>query len=89
MPSVPQRPGLQSRTISAPVGGLYKLDTSKLTAMNHDHRVDRAVIEEDEFLASSGRNGVSSSRGANEVCLRFNSFRVLGAGIQIKYSMNR
>lgn len=75
VPSVPQRPGLQSRTISAPVGGLYKLDTSRLTVMDNGHKVDRAVLEEDEFLSSPARNGVSSPRGGDEVRPSLNSFR--------------
>ena len=68
VPSIPpQRPGLQSRTISAPVGGLYKLNTSNISGMDNGHKVDRAVIEEDEFLSSPGRNRVSSPRAGDEV----------------------
>ncbi|KAK1149535.1 hypothetical protein N8T08_005084 [Aspergillus melleus] len=67
VPSLPpQRPGLQSRTISAPVGGLYKLNTSNISGMDNGHKVDRAVIEEDEFLSSPGRNRLSSPRAGDE-----------------------
>ncbi|KAI9931741.1 hypothetical protein MW887_010320 [Aspergillus wentii] len=52
----PQRPGLQNRTFSAPVGGLYKLDSSR-TAMEGGNKIGRTVIEEDE--SPNGRTPVS------------------------------
>ncbi|OJI87098.1 hypothetical protein ASPTUDRAFT_116096 [Aspergillus tubingensis CBS 134.48] len=56
----PQRPGLPSRTISAPVGGLYRLDSAR-TAMESGNKVDRTLLEEDENPPSAGGDRVSSS----------------------------
>ncbi|KAL4869131.1 hypothetical protein BDV12DRAFT_185364 [Aspergillus spectabilis] len=56
---LPQRPGLQNRTISAPPGGLYKLDSSR-AAMEGGSSIGRTLIEEDESPTHSGGNGVSS-----------------------------
>ncbi|KAL4989535.1 ras guanine nucleotide exchange factor domain-containing protein [Aspergillus falconensis] len=56
---VPQRPGLQSRTSSAPPGGLYKLDSSR-TAMEGGSGVGRTLVEEDESPTHGGGSGVSS-----------------------------
>lgn len=67
---VPQRPGLQSRTISAPPGGLYKLDPPK-TAMEGGSNVGRTLVEEDEDLAHGEGSGVSSPQVGNEVWFRF------------------
>jgi hypothetical protein len=62
---VPQRPGLPGRTISAPAGGLFKLD-SKL-AEDTGNKIEQTVIEEDENMALFGRNGVPSTRVSDEV----------------------
>ncbi|KAL3433005.1 ras guanine nucleotide exchange factor domain-containing protein [Aspergillus tetrazonus] len=56
---VPQRPGLQSRTSSAPPGALYKLDSSR-TAMEGGSSVGRTLVEEDESSTYGGGSGVSS-----------------------------
>lgn len=55
----PQRPGLPSRTISAPVGGLYRLDSAR-TAMESGNKVDRTLLEEDENPPSAGGDRVPS-----------------------------
>ncbi|OJK00966.1 hypothetical protein ASPACDRAFT_77815 [Aspergillus aculeatus ATCC 16872] len=56
---VPQRPGLLNRTISAPAGGLYKLDSARL-AMD-SIKTERTLVEEDESLPSAGGNRTSSA----------------------------
>ncbi|PWY85359.1 ras GEF [Aspergillus eucalypticola CBS 122712] len=56
----PQRPGLPSRTISAPVGGLYRLDSAR-TAMESGNKVGRTLLEEDENPPSAGGDRVPSS----------------------------
>lgn len=57
---IPQRPGLPNRTISAPVGGLYRLDSAR-TAMESGNKVDRTLLEEDENPPSPGGDRVPSS----------------------------
>ncbi|KAJ5579307.1 hypothetical protein N7450_008174 [Penicillium hetheringtonii] len=52
----PQRPGMGSRTSSAPAGGLYKLDPSRRSAPN----VGNPLMEEDE--ASPGESNNMSKR---------------------------
>jgi hypothetical protein len=69
---IPQRPGLQSRTISAPPGGLYKLDTSR-TAREGGSGLGRTLIEEEENPAHQG-GGITvpaAQSGNNEVQLLF------------------
>ncbi|KAL4806870.1 ras guanine nucleotide exchange factor domain-containing protein [Aspergillus unguis] len=70
---VPQRPGLPGRTISAPSGGLYKLDSSR-TAMEGGRNVGRSPIEEEESQSpiNGGGNGVSSPQIGSESTLRPN-----------------
>ncbi|EAU35559.1 conserved hypothetical protein [Aspergillus terreus NIH2624] len=55
----PQRPGLQGRTFSAPVGGLYRLDSTRM-ATEGGVKPARPVIEEEETPTSPGGNGVST-----------------------------
>ncbi|RDW70607.1 putative Ras guanyl-nucleotide exchange factor RasGEF [Aspergillus mulundensis] len=62
---VPQRPGLQSRTISAPPGGLYKLDSTR-AAMEGSSSVGRTLVEEDEGPTHGGGTAVSSPQVGNE-----------------------
>ncbi|KAE8146146.1 ras guanyl-nucleotide exchange factor RasGEF [Aspergillus avenaceus] len=62
---IPQRPGLPGRTISAPAGGLYKLDTSRMPT-DTGNRIGQTVIEEDENSLPSGKNGGSSTRAGDE-----------------------
>ncbi|KAL4907292.1 hypothetical protein BDW74DRAFT_122815 [Aspergillus multicolor] len=62
---VPQRPGLQSRTISAPPGGLYKLNSTR-AAMEGSSSVGRTLVEEDEGPIHGGGTAVSSSQVGNE-----------------------
>ncbi|KAL4928566.1 putative Ras guanyl-nucleotide exchange factor RasGEF [Aspergillus undulatus] len=66
---VPQRPGLPSRTISAPPGGLYKIDSGR-AVMEGGSTVDRTLIEEDEGPIHSGGNGISSPQVGNETISR-------------------
>ncbi|KAL3463396.1 ras guanine nucleotide exchange factor domain-containing protein [Aspergillus heterothallicus] len=54
---IPQRPGLQSRTISAPPSGIYKLDTSR-TAKDGGSGLGRTLIEEEESPSHGGGNGI-------------------------------
>ncbi|KAL6234123.1 hypothetical protein BDW75DRAFT_231423 [Aspergillus navahoensis] len=63
---VPQRPGLQYRTSSAPPGGLYKFDSSR-TAMEGGTSVGRTLVEEDESPTHGGGSGVSSPQVGHEV----------------------
>ncbi|KAL5359629.1 ras guanine nucleotide exchange factor domain-containing protein [Aspergillus floccosus] len=57
----PQRPGLQGRTFSAPVGGLYRLDPTRMaTEGGVKPGPGRPVIEEEETPTSPGGNGVST-----------------------------
>jgi hypothetical protein len=68
----PQRPRLGDRTISAPAGGLYKLDRPKGTA-DEGKTSHTTVIEEHETpLASPVENHAdglpTTSKGNNEVC---------------------
>ncbi|KAL4993826.1 ras guanine nucleotide exchange factor domain-containing protein [Aspergillus recurvatus] len=63
---VPQRPGLQSRTSSAPPGGLYKLDSSR-TAMEGGTSIGRTLVEEDESPTHGGGSGVSLPQVGYEV----------------------
>ena len=63
---VPQRPGLPGRTISAPAGGLHKLDSSKV-AIEAGSKIEPPVIEEEDSMGSSGKNGVPSARAGDEV----------------------
>lgn len=63
---VPQRPGLPGRTISAPAGGLHKLDSSKV-AIETGNKIEPSVIEEEEIMVSSRKNGVPSTRAGDEV----------------------
>ena len=58
---VPQRPGLPNRTISAPAGGVYRLESARM-AMESGNKVDRTLVEEDENPSSAGGKGVPSSR---------------------------
>ncbi|KAF7597050.1 hypothetical protein BBP40_010524 [Aspergillus hancockii] len=62
---VPQRPGLPDRTISAPAGCLFKLDSSK-SAGDTGNKIEQTVIEEDENMAAAGKNGVPSTRLGDE-----------------------
>ncbi|EIT81789.1 ras guanyl-nucleotide exchange factor RasGEF [Aspergillus flavus] len=62
---VPQRPGLPGRTISAPAGGLHKLDSSKV-AIETGNKIEPSVIEEEEIMVSSRKNGVPSTRAGDE-----------------------
>lgn len=62
---VPQRPGLPGRTISAPAGGLYKLDSSKL-ATDTGNKIEQTLLEEDENMTPSRKNGVTSTRVGDE-----------------------
>lgn len=64
---VPKRPGLQNRTISAPSGGLYKLDSSRTVMEGSSSSVGRTVIEEDESPTQGHGNGILSPRIGNEV----------------------
>ncbi|KAL3472887.1 ras guanine nucleotide exchange factor domain-containing protein [Aspergillus californicus] len=63
---VPKRPGLQNRTISAPSGGLYKLDSSRTVMEGSSSSVGRTVIEEDESSLQGQGNGTLSPRIGNE-----------------------
>ncbi|KAL4973498.1 ras guanine nucleotide exchange factor domain-containing protein [Aspergillus desertorum] len=56
---ISQRPGLQSRTSSAPPGGLYKLDSSR-TAMEGGSSIGRTLVEEDESPTLGEGPGLSS-----------------------------
>jgi hypothetical protein len=68
---IPQRPGLQSRTISAPPGGLYKLDTSR-TAREGGSGLGRTLIEEEESPSQfPAHQGAAAQSGNNEVQLLF------------------
>ncbi|KAL4963840.1 putative Ras guanyl-nucleotide exchange factor RasGEF [Aspergillus stella-maris] len=66
---IAQRPGLQNRTISAPPGGLYKLDPGR-AVMEGGTTVDR--IEEDESPTQSGGNWVPSPQIGNETTSKSN-----------------
>ncbi|KAL2868850.1 putative Ras guanyl-nucleotide exchange factor RasGEF [Aspergillus lucknowensis] len=66
-----QRPSLQNRTISAPPGELYKLDSSKKT-MEGGGGIERTLIEEEEIPSQGGGNGVSAAHAGNEVSSRSN-----------------
>ncbi|KAE8352941.1 ras guanyl-nucleotide exchange factor RasGEF [Aspergillus coremiiformis] len=68
---VPQRPGLPGRTISAPAGALYKLDSSKLVTET-GNKTEQTVIKEDENMTSSGKNGVTSTRVGDETSSKSN-----------------
>ncbi|KAL5339078.1 ras guanine nucleotide exchange factor domain-containing protein [Aspergillus crustosus] len=62
----PQRPGLQSRTNSAPPGGLYKLDSLSRSVMEGGSSIGRTLIEEDETSTHGEGNGVSSPQIGSE-----------------------
>ncbi|PWY82891.1 ras guanyl-nucleotide exchange factor RasGEF [Aspergillus heteromorphus CBS 117.55] len=62
---LPQRPGLPNRTISAPAGGLYRLDPTRM-AMDPGNKVERTLVEEDENPPSAGGNNGVSTRVADE-----------------------
>ncbi|KAL3454513.1 ras guanine nucleotide exchange factor domain-containing protein [Aspergillus insuetus] len=65
-----QRPGLQSRTISAPPGGLYKLDTSR-TAREGGSGLGRTLIEEEESPSQfPAHQGAAAQSGNNETTPR-------------------
>ena len=66
---VPQRPGLPGRTISAPAGGLHKLDSSRM-ATETGNKIEPSVIEEEEIMTSHGKNEVPSTRAGDEVQLK-------------------
>ncbi|RHZ44013.1 putative Ras guanyl-nucleotide exchange factor RasGEF [Aspergillus thermomutatus] len=58
----PQRPGLPGRTISAPAGVLYKLDSARM-ATETRNMVESPLIEEEEhMLSSKSDTGLSSTR---------------------------
>ncbi|PYH44321.1 putative Ras guanyl-nucleotide exchange factor RasGEF [Aspergillus saccharolyticus JOP 1030-1] len=61
---VPQRPGLLNRTISAPAGGLYKLDPARVTYSSV--KPDRTLMEEDELSPTAGRNKSLSAAPGDE-----------------------
>ncbi|KAL4785361.1 ras guanyl-nucleotide exchange factor RasGEF [Aspergillus varians] len=80
---LPQRPSLQSRTISAPPGGLYKLDSPR-TAMEGGNGVGRTLVEEDESPTHGEGSRVPSPQVGNETTSRSNfphvSIAVVGGG---------
>jgi hypothetical protein len=62
----PQRPGLPGRTISAPAGGLYKLDSSRM-ATDTRSKVESPLIEEEEHVLSRSDTGLLPIRDGNGV----------------------
>ncbi|KAL2821365.1 ras guanine nucleotide exchange factor domain-containing protein [Aspergillus cavernicola] len=68
---IPQRPGLQNRTISAPSGGLHKLDSSRAVGEGSSS-VGRTLIEEDESPSQDLGNGAQSPQIGNEAPPRSN-----------------
>ncbi|OJJ75103.1 hypothetical protein ASPBRDRAFT_28065 [Aspergillus brasiliensis CBS 101740] len=74
---IPQRPGLPNRTISAPVGGLYRLDSAR-TAMESGNKVDRTLLEEDENPPSPGGDRVPSSSREEVWLIPISCHRALG-----------
>ena len=64
--NIPKRPSLQSRTISAPAGGLYKLNNST----NEGNKVRQPLIEEDEVQSPTNGSFPRSHavKTGDEVC---------------------
>jgi hypothetical protein len=62
----PQRPGLPGRTISAPAGGLHKLDSSRMTTDTRS-KLESPLIEEEEHVLSRSDTGLLSMRDGNGV----------------------
>ncbi|PKX94808.1 putative Ras guanyl-nucleotide exchange factor RasGEF [Aspergillus novofumigatus IBT 16806] len=62
----PQRPGLPGRTISAPAGGLYKLESSRM-ATDTRSKVESPLIEEEEHVLSRSDNGLLPIRDGNGI----------------------
>ncbi|KAJ5363944.1 uncharacterized protein N7496_009657 [Penicillium cataractarum] len=59
-PGVPQRPGIGSRTSSAPAGELYKLDTGRRPSSAA--KIGHTLLEEDEGSSSTSHDAPKRSR---------------------------
>jgi hypothetical protein len=57
---LPQRPGMGSRTSSAPAGGLYRLDAGR--GPTSAAKVGHTLLEEDEGSSSTGHDTPKRSR---------------------------
>lgn len=59
-PGVPQRPGMGSRTSSAPTGELYKLDAGRRPSSAA--KIGHTLLEEDEGFSSTSHDTPKRSR---------------------------
>lgn len=72
--TAPQRPGMGSRTSSAPAGGLYKLDAARKPGSGTN--LEQPLLEEEEGSPTVGEAKSPQARQSGEVCLQLLGLRI-------------